>query len=394
MSDLLADANWLEMTARLMLFFGAYLLAGVVPACGVLYLLYVLLTLPLRRQERARLFLDVVESGLNRGNTPEQTVASVASTRDLAFGVRFYLVAEAVSQGGRLSEALDAVPRFLPVEIRSIWRAGERIGNPQAVIPVCRQVLQDAVSQVRGALNYLVLLLFAATPALIFVPLLLQTHVLPKYKEVFSELAHTPLPPFTRFVFNQQPVLMGLELGILLVLWGALLVYVAGPRLGRWMDALFPGLVDCLKYRLPWKRKRLQRDFSNLLALLLDARVPEAEAVRLAAEGVSNSAIRRRARLVEQALATGTSLAEAMAAMDDEGELQWRLRNGAHGKGGFVQALAGWHEALNAKAFQLEQTAAQLATTLLVLLNGVVVGMLVVAIFLALIAITNEATLW
>lgn len=394
MNDVFADPNWFEMIARAMLFFATYLLAGLVPVCVILYSIYVLMTLPLRRQERARLFFDVVESGLSRGTSPEQTVASVAGTRDLAFGVRFYLVADQVAQGKRLSEALEAVPRFVQPEIRAIWRAGERMGNVQAVLPVCRQVLQDAVSQVRGALNYLALLLFAVTPALIFVPLVLQTHVLPKYREVFSGLAGTPLPAFTRFVLGQQPLFILVEVGILLFLWGALFAYVGGPRLGRWVEALVPGLVDRLNHQLPWKRKRLQRDFSSLLALLLDARVPEPEAVRLAAEGVNNRVVQARASLVERSLAAGTSLPEAMAAMDDEGELRWRLRNGSHGTGGFVHALSGWHEALNAKAFQLEQTAAQVATTLLVLLNGVVVGMLVVAIFLALIAITNEATLW
>ena len=36
--------------------------------------------------------------------------------------------------------------------------------------------------------------------------------------------------------------------------------------------------------RLPWRRKRFQRDFSAMLAVLLDAEVPETEAVGLAAE--------------------------------------------------------------------------------------------------------------
>jgi len=59
-----------------------------------------------------------------------------------------------------------------------------------------------------------------------------------------------------------------------------------------------------------------------------------------------------------------------------------------------VRALAGWHEALEAKAFQLEQSAAQIATTLLVLLNGLIVGSIVIGMFLALIQLINRATLW
>jgi len=45
--------------------------------------------------------------------------------------------------------------------------------------------------------------------------------------------------------------------------------------------------------------------------------------------------------------------------MDAAGEFQWRVSNGLRHGHGFLQALAGWHDALDAKAFQLEQAAAQ-----------------------------------
>jgi hypothetical protein len=59
-----------------------------------------------------------------------------------------------------------------------------------------------------------------------------------------------------------------------------------------------------------------------------------------------------------------------------------------------VKALSGWHEALDAKAFQQEQTAAQVATTLLVLLNGAIVACFVIGMFVALIQLINNAILW
>jgi small-conductance mechanosensitive channel len=59
-----------------------------------------------------------------------------------------------------------------------------------------------------------------------------------------------------------------------------------------------------------------------------------------------------------------------------------------------LRALTGWHEALDARAFQLEQTAAQVVTTSMVLLNGLIVACIVFAIFLALVQILNGATLW
>jgi hypothetical protein len=64
------------------------------------------------------------------------------------------------------------------------------------------------------------------------------------------------------------------------------------------------------------------------------------------------------------------------------------------GRGGFLSALAGWQEALDARAFAEEQTAAQLATTGLVLLNGLLVALLAVGVFGLLINILWAGILW
>jgi type II secretory pathway component PulF len=146
--------------------------------------------------------------------------------------------------------------------------------------------------------------------------------------------------------------------------------------------------------RLPWRRKRLQRDFSAMLAVLLDAEVSETEAVSLAAQSTDNLAIIRRAERVRALLQEGVKLPEAIRALDNSRELQWRLSNALRRGAGFVRALTGWQEALDAKAFQLEQAAAQIITTVLVLVNGLIVASFMVAVFLVLITLINTAALW
>jgi type II secretory pathway component PulF len=149
-----------------------------------------------------------------------------------------------------------------------------------------------------------------------------------------------------------------------------------------------------LAWWLPWRRKRLQRDFSAMLAMLLDAGVTEAEAVRLAAGCTANEILIARSDAVAAELAAGAPLTAAVAALDDSGEFRWRLENAAHGHGGFHAALAGWHEALTARAYQQEQAASQLVTTGLVLLNGVVVGVICVGVFQALAAVLAGVGQW
>jgi type II secretory pathway component PulF len=375
--------------------FFLYLLFGLVPICAISYGIYFLLTLPMRRAERARMFLDLLELGLREGRTPEAAVTSAAASRDRSLGVRFQLVAAHLEQGLRLSQALEQVPRLLPPQVQAMLSTGERIGDLRKVLPACRLLLRDSVSHVRSALNYLILLAFAITPAMVVVPIVLRLLVVPKMKEVFAGMleGHS-LPAFTRLVFGGSTWVMVLQLCLVGFIWLATLAYLGGPRLYGWVHHLLPGLQDWLLARLPWRRKRLQRDFSAMLAVLLDAEVPEAEAVTLAAQSTANLAIIGRAQKVRARLQNGVKLPEAIGALDDSGELQWRLANALRHGSGFVRALTGWHEALDAKAFQLEQAAAQFTTTALVLINGALVACIMIAVFLILISIINQTSLW
>jgi hypothetical protein len=119
--------------------------------------------------------------------------------------------------------------------------------------------------------------------------------------------------------------------------------------------------------------------------------VPEAEAVRLAGECTANEICRRRVQHVIAALERGVKLDDAVGAFDDSGEFHWRLTNAIHARGGFLPALRGWHEALEARAFQQEEAATHAVTSGLVILNGVLVGLVVTAVFGVLIVMVKAA---
>jgi type II secretory pathway component PulF len=387
-------ASATEVAASVLLLF-LFTALELIPACGVLYLFYFLLTLPMRRNERARLFLDLLELGLKEGRAPEKAIIDASSSRDPAPGARFHLLAAHLETGMKFSDALVKVPRLLPPQIIAMLKAGERIGDVAKVLPACRKLLGDGVSQVRGALNYLLILVFVITPFTIFVPIALAVFVIPKFKEVFAGLGGgMRLPFFSEFVLGNGKTIVLFQLGFIALIWLLMLAYVGGPRVGEWLRRVLPGVPDRILFWFPWRRKRLQRDFSAMLSVLLDAEVPEAEAVALAAESTANGVIRRRAAKVCELLNQGVKLSEAIRAVDDCGELRWRISNALQRGGGFMRALAGWHESLDAKAFQLEQTAAQITTSALVIFNGLIVAGVVIGIFLALISLINGAALW
>jgi type II secretory pathway component PulF len=364
----------------------------IVVLVGVLSLVYFLLTLPMRRAERARLFLDLIESAIKQGRPVEETLISVSQSRDMSMGPRFHLVAAWLEQNLPLNEALAKVPQFLPPQVNAMLMAGQKIGDLRKVLPACRQLLKDAVSQTRGAINYLVILTFVITPMGMGVAGVLKVVILPKYREIFEGTLGSgmgAMPGGVDFILNHAGTWFALQAGVLLLLWLAALVYMGGPRVVAWFPVL-----ERVHYWLPWRRKRLQRDFSTMLAILLDSGVPEPEAVALAADCTANKVFRQHAACAVDDLKRGLKLTQAVQAMDDSGEFGWRLANAFHRAGGFLKALAGWHESLDAKAFQEEQAAAHGITSALVLWSGLFVGAVVISVFMFLVALIDAGVLW
>ena len=400
-SPLLADPEFpptlivLMLLAALVKFLAAsiscLLLVGVV--AGVIFLIHFFFTLPMRRMERARLFLDLLAGALQRGQSVEAMILSIAQSRDRTLGVRFHLLAAHIESGLRFVTALEKVPRFLPPQISAMLRVGEKLGDLRRVLPACREILRDRPAAVRSAMHYMILVVLLFSPVFIFVVMMTAVMVIPRFKEVAAGMG-IKLWPVTMFIFGHTSWLIGIETVISLLLVAAVLIYIGGPQFVRWFQ--FRGLpfADWIAWRIPWKQKRLQRTFSAMLAVLLDGGVPEGEAVRLAGDCTANEICRHRARLVLAALEQGIKLDDAVRTFDSSGEFHWRLTNATHARGGFLSALQGWHEALDAKAFQQEEASAHAVTSGLVILNGVLVALIATGMFGILIACVNAALLW
>jgi type IV pilus assembly protein PilC len=342
--------------------------------------IHFLLSLPMRRRDRALFFLDLMETVLQRGQPLEPAILAAAENHDRAIGVRFYMVAAHIEGGLRLGEALEQVPQFLPPQINAILRAGEKLGDLKKVLPACREVLRIAPDTVRSTMHYMVAILLVFAPIACWLICLLSVFVIPKFRDVFSGMG-VPLWPLAQFVLANTFWLVAFEVVVFLLLMSVAVIYIGGPGFVRWFQFRNVPIVDWLTWRVPWKQKKLQRTFSAMLAVLLDGDVPEAEAVRLAGDSTANEICRRRARRVIAALGKGVKLDDAVRAFDDTGEFHWRLANATHARGGFLNALRGWHEALDAKAFQQEEAATHILTSGLVILNGLVVGLIATAMF-------------
>lgn len=365
------------------------------PLLLVLSTIYFLVTLPLRRMERARMFLDLVENGLNQGQTPEHTVVALSHSRDRSLGARFHLLAARIEMGLRLSEALDRVPRLLPPSMVAMLKTGEAIGDIGKIFPACRRLTNDARSGVRGAFNYLLIVLLVLTPVVPMIYGALQLFVLPRYAQIFDGLFESdPSTAKAGLLIQVSGTLIYFQVILSVLVHLLALLYVGGPRLSGWLSIVLGDSVARISWWLPWRRKRMLRDFSGMLAVLLDGGVPEDKALALAAQSTANTLFTKRAAQAAERLRGGATLIEAVRQLDDSGEFRWRLANASHGPAGFRAALDGWLEALDAKAFQQEQAASQLVTTFLVVINGISVALIGMTLFSPLYEMVTIVALW
>ena len=367
--------------------------AGLIPLYAFFYLVYVSIGLPLRRQERARLFLDLVQTGLASGRSIEDTVVSISRSGDTSIGVRFHLLAAYLEGGWDLASALQKSAGLLPPQMTAMIRVGQEIGDPRRVLPACRALLNDAASHMQSAYNYLIVLAFVLLPVIPALFWVMTVFVLPKYQQLFADLRESA--PLSALPFHWAAILSQVQIVLALFFYVGAVFYVGGPRLVAWLGAgLFLPKIDGLLYRVPWRRKRMQRDFAGMLGLLLDATVPEERAVALAADSANNRAFARRAEKVVSSLRQGVPLPQALAAIDPSGEFHWRLTNALRSGKNFFAALTGWLEGLDAQAFRQQQTFGQLVTTGLVLYNGLMVALFAVYVFGGFTAVIEEGVLW
>ncbi len=387
--------EWIAGALPALLAVGFYLAPWVFPLAMLLVAARVFIVLPLRKRERAHVFLDLLDTAAKQGRSPESAIAEVAFTPDEMLGKDFVGLAARVRAGDSLGNALAKLPGLLPDPVPAMLQAGEQARDIRTVLAPCRATLAAGPSRAMGAFNYLPV--FSPGLPMLAIVQFLMLFIVPKFNEIYKDLlGGLSLPRSTRLLFASAQCLLPVNIaGLLALCFGLSLVFERGRRF--WF-AVYGRILktagDRLLFRLPWRRKRMLRDFSAMLAILLDAGMPEADAVTLAAHSTANGAFIARAQSVVERLRGGVKLTEAIRGFDDTGEFHWRLSNAAYAGGGFLRALQGWHDALEAKAFQQEQAASQLISTALILLNGALACWIAVALFQPMIHVIQEGTMW
>jgi type IV pilus assembly protein PilC len=364
----------------------------IVPLTVACYALYFLVSLPLRRQERARVLVDLLELQEVQQQDPATAIKELSKTQDPALGVRFHILASYLESGMTLSDALKRVPRLLPEAITGVLQVGETLGDYRKVLPVCQTMLKDAASSIRNVTSNLILLLFIALPSLLILAVF-SFSIWPRFQQIYQNYQTPSLPLIVTTMEFFPKILLLLSIIYATLYLGAFL-YVGGPRLRRWLEVGISPFTHALLLKVPWYRKRLLRNFSLMLGILLDAEVPESEALLLAGQITPNQAFKRQVKRCSLSLESGNSLETAIQALDKTPELAWRLRIASQQQAGFRYALEGWWQWLHAKAMQQEQSAVESFSIGMVLINGLLTAVLSIGVFHLISSVIEQGTLW
>jgi len=355
-----------------------YLLSVILASAGLVGICW----RPIQRRERTRFFLYLLAQAEESGQSIEQIIISLSKGGEQPLGPQFDRVARHIEWGlMNLPEALAREPGCLPAQVVAIYKVGHEAGDVNMILPVAQENHRENGESVFSGLIYHIIVLSIA----VMIVGILMTYVIPKFKAIFADMLEPGevLPEFTMLVLKISDTIKNNAAALFIPL---LLL------LGVWFYCKKKGWLDAFWLLMPWRRKRLQRDYSRVLALLLDSGVPEEKAIELAAQSTSNRTIKKRARKVIASLQSGMGLTEAIKLMDDSREFQWRLTNALQTDGKFVDSLSGWHQSLSARADRQHRSFASLIEATMILLLGLIIGSIMIGMFLPLIKLMDKMT--
>ena len=291
-------------------------------------------------------------------------------------------VEDAIRGGAALSQAFAAQGATFPRIYTASILAGERSGALDEVLSRYVNYMRRSVGlrrKIRGALAYPTFLLFACLAMVIF----LTTFVVPRMSELFVGFGNN-LPTITRIVLALSNWMTGN------VFWFAplLIIVVAGSF---FWSRTPPGrlMIDSVMLRLPLVGKLLVQmttaQASRSMATLLAGGITIVESWEIAAESITNLALRRRSSAILPLIREGRSFTDSLEdanwmpalAMDmiGIGERSGSLRE-------MLDEVATFYDAES--EVKLEQLTTTLEPAILVFMGGVVV-LILLAIYLPII---------
>ena len=307
---------------------------------------------------RMRKVFDRLSAGLDRGETLEEVLKSESSDLPEWLSAVF----EAGTRSGRLPECIQHFIEF------SRLRAGIRI--------------KLLISMV-----YPLILLGAGLAVCVF----LCSLVIPDFREIFEGFG-TDLPWVTERILALSSVVEDMVL-----YWPLALLFFWGSVIAVWLlSKLIFGAagVRRLVYEIPlvgrvFKQSALA-EFSQLLALMVEARMPLPEALKLVGGAVRDPNLSEGAFLAAKLIEAGDSFADLRGVVRGIPDELLRVPGWGNNDSSLVESLRVSSEVFALQSEITGRSLAGMATPATVIIAGGMIGITVIALFMPLIKLLND----
>lgn len=342
---------------------------------------------PMRWLTRGRMLLIAINAALDRGAPIERALVELAEKRDPELGPQFHALAAWLQEGLPLHDALSRTPDLLPRPIHTLLVEGSRSGTLAALLPVARDIMQSLASPLRPAGRNLIAPLTVMF-CLIGVTAFFSAFIAPRLTMILSDMGAGAT------VFPRQGLWFAGHVVVLNLMVAANLFLMGGPAVTHWARLRLPRLTEAVHRCFPWQLLDQRRRFGLMLAHGLDAKIPEAEALRMAGEFADNRWFQAKVERAIAALRDGEGLDEALRRIDPDPDYRFRLEAARRSGGALREALDGWAEALDARARFREAAVIDVVYTAFLGYSAACVGMIGVSFFSAEVRLIETLVTW
>ena len=283
-----------------------------------------------------------------------------------------------VEAGVELSAAMEDYPRIFPLSYRRLVRLGEQGKTLGGVMTQLADNLED------GLRTYEFFRRVAIYPLMVTVLVLLDamiilTKIVPQFDAIFTDLG-AELPGISKFVVGLSNSPLGMALFVILMLLPIAFLTAAafGLRL-RFMG--YGRLALTMPLIGPIMRRAETARFANNLALLLDNHLPLDESLSLLADSSENTYVRAAIEDFHERYQKGESLGDLISSQPLFPAGMATIIASAEDRGGLVEALRGMAKYYGERTSHGLTVAREVFEPLLLLLVGLLVGMIILAIY-------------
>jgi len=300
-------------------------------------------------------------------------------------------ISESIAGGGTFSEALTAYPKIFDNLYVNMVKAGEAGGVLEVVLNRLAEFAEKAQkikNKVKGAMIYPSVVLLAAIGITGF----LLTTVIPKFKQVFSDiLGDASLPAVTEFVMGVSDFVQHNGLQILVGVGALVVIYKVFGHTKAGSYAL-----DVMRLKIPVTGTLVKRtaisQVTRTLGTLLASGVPILQALQIVRDTAGNKVIVNALQTVHDAVKEGESMTDPLAASGVFPPMVVSMVQVGEETGALADMLT---RIANTYDDEVDNAVAGLTAAIepaLIIFLAVVVGTIVIAMFLPMIKIVSSVS--